>query len=448
MNFRLQDFIFYPGAIKRFHDMLEDSQYWRPEKRRGWIQEHLDRTLRHAVKNVPYYRKTLKPYEPQFNDMIDSLDLRGLPVITKETIKKHYHELCADNRDQYRPTPIHTSGTTGTPTQFLVDRESNISQFASLWRVLNWAGYHFGNRFVDLRRNPTKSKPLRYDIRLNSLVLAAYDLKKENIPLYVRKLKQFNPVLIKSYPSAIDLFCRWLRETGILSYRPKAVLTCAETLFDHQKAVIDEVLKCPLYDFYNHNERAGLISSCEQGKYHIHEEYSFLELVSNKDSAAKTNNPGKTGSIFATTFHNLAMPLIRYETGDVADFDQNGSCKCNRTYKTIQKILGRVTDVVVTPDGRHLSGLEHAFMNSPGIRLSQIVQETVHGIQVNIVKAETFTDRDIEQVDARLRQFLDDHMEISFNFVDSIAPGKNGKLQFVISRPGRESRGEKTPGEE
>jgi phenylacetate-CoA ligase len=312
-----------------------------------------------------------------------------------------------------------------------------------MWRVLNWTGYRFGDRFVDLRRNPTKSRPFRYDFRLNCLVLAAYDFKKNNIPLYVRKLSRFVPVLIKSYPSAIDLFCRWLKEIGNFNYQPRAVLTCAETLLEHQRAVISEVLQCPIFDFYNHNERAGLISSCEQGVYHIHEEYSFLELLPVSNPLALQNNGETTGSIVTTTFHNFSMPLIRYQTDDIAVINKGGPCKCNRTYKTIKKILGRVTDVIVTPDGRHISGLEHAFMNSPGIRLSQIVQETVHEIQVNIVKSETFTNADVEKVERRLREFVGDAMKIIFNFVDFIAPGKNGKLQFVISKPGRESRGEK-----
>jgi hypothetical protein len=93
--------------------------------------------------------------------------------------------------------------------------------------------------------------------------------------------------------------------------------------------------------------------------------------------------------------------------------------------------------VIVTPDGRHLAGLEHAFMESPGVRLSQIVQEDVDELQVNIVRGATFSPTDVTRIDAGLRRFVGESMRIRFNFVETIAAGRNGKLQFVVSRPGQ-----------
>jgi phenylacetate-CoA ligase len=94
--------------------------------------------------------------------------------------------------------------------------------------------------------------------------------------------------------------------------------------------------------------------------------------------------------------------------------------------------------VIVTPDGRHLGGLEHAFMRARGVHRSQIIQETVDEIVVNIVKAPTYTEADGELIEAGLRSFVGD-MRIRFLYVDAIRPGENGKVQFVISKPGRES---------
>jgi len=436
MIFRLRDYIPYLFEIKRFHDMLGESQFWPSEKRRAWIQEHLEKTLRHAVKNVPYYKRTLSPYESRFNDIIDRLDLTELPFITKETVRNHFDEMHAVDSRRNGTTTVRTSGTTGTPTEFLVDRQSHICQFASLWRVLNWTGYRFGDRFVDIRRNPKKARTIRYDVRQNSLVLSVFHLKKENVPFYIQKIEKFNPVLIKTYPSAVDLLCRWLKELDIDTFQPNTVITCAESLLEHQRSNIEETLKCPLFDFYNHNERAGLISTCEKGRYHIHEEYSFVEIMNGDRMPA---DPKSTGEIVTTSFHNFSMPLIRYRTGDIASVDENSVCECGRTYKTVSKISGRVTDIIITPDGRHLAGLEHAFMDSPGILSSQIVQETVDEIQVNIVKADSYTQRDVENIEKELNLFLDESMNINFNFVDSILPGNNGKFQFVVSKPGKEA---------
>ena len=432
MNFRLRDFILYPLAIKRFHDLLLQSQFWSRERLHGWVQERLERSLRLAVQTVPYYRRTLGPHASRFTDYVDRLDLSELPSITKDTVRLHGAELRADS-SAVRASVVRTSGTTGTPAEFLVDEPSQILQFASLWRVLNWAGYSFGDRFVDIRRNPSQGAVIKRDRRMNSLVIPVFHFRRENVPLYLEHLQRFNPVLIKSYPSAIDLFCRWLRELG-LEYRPRAVLTCAETLFDHQRAVIRDVLQCSLYDFYNHNERAGLISTCERGTYHIHEEYSWIELVGEHGDLA---GPGGTGEVVTTTLHNDVMPLIRYRTGDLATRGPDESCGCGRPHAIVARIDGRITDVVVTPDGRHLAGLEHAFMRARGIHRSQIVQETVDEIVVNIVRAPSYSPAEGEQIERGLRSFVGDQMRIRFNYVNAIEPGENGKVQFVISKPGR-----------
>lgn len=434
MNFRLRDYVLQPFAIKQFHTLLVGLERWPPERRRGWVQERLERVLTHAARYVPYYRRTIAPLQHRFASMIDRLDLSELPCLTRDIVRERGAELRSEARPRGGTATVRTSGTTGTPAEFLVDAESNRAQFACLWRVLNWTGYRFGDRFVDIRRNPMPGPATRYDWRQNCLVLPVYEFRKENVPRYLERIRRFDPALIKAYPSALDLLCRWMRELDLVGYRPRAVLTCAETLLDHQRAAIDAVLGCPRFDFYNHNERAGLISTCEHGTYHVHEAYSHLEPVDADGAAA---GPAAGGEIVTTTLHNLVMPLIRYRTGDRCTAGPNESCPCGRTYRRVGRILGRITDVIVTPDGRHLGGLEHAFMESPGVRLSQIVQEDVDELQVNIVRGVTFSPTDVARIDAGLRRVVGDTMRIRFNFVESIAPASNGKLQFVVSKPGQ-----------
>ncbi len=430
MIFRLRDFVVYPRAIKARRDLLSEAESWSAERRRGWVQERLERTLDHAVTNIPYYRRTLAPFRSRFAELIERLDLSPLPILTKETVRNHFDELCADSSERYRPIPVTTSGSTGTPTRFLLDREANVDHFAAIWRVLNWAGYRFGNRFADLTGYiPRRGRLFEYDPRLNCLHLSSFNFKRENIPLYVQRLRRFRPVLLKAYPSSLDLLSRWIREAGLEPYRPKALLTCAESLLDHQRATIEETFGRQLHDFYNQNERAALISTCAAGRYHVHEEYSFLEFLGRPDAGP--------AQIVATSFHNLAMPLIRYQTNDLAMLDSGSACPCGRGYRTVQRIVGRVEDVVVTPDGRHVGRLDAAFKSSPGIRLSQIVQQTVDRIRVDIVRSEHYAPSDGETLEHELRARLGDRIGIDFNFVDHIPPGRNGKIQFVISAPGR-----------
>jgi phenylacetate-CoA ligase len=435
MIFRLRDYVFSPLAIKQARDRLQASQYWPPERRRAWVQEQLERTLQHAVTNVPYYRRTLGPYASRFPEMIERLDLSELPLLPKEAVRSHFQELCADDCARYKPSYTETSGSTGTPTRFMLDRASNIEHFAAIWRVLNWTGYRFGRRYADMTGYLPRNDGLAaMDYRTNCLHLSSFNFKKEHMPEYVHMLRRFQPVFVKAYPSAIELFCRWLQELGIDDYRPPAVLTCAESLLDHQRQVVTEVLACPIYDFYNQNERACLVSTCEHGTYHVHDEYSFMELVPGAEA--------DTRAIVATTFHNRAMPLIRYQTDDLAEVGGPGAaCACGRTYRSVGRIIGRVEDVVITPDGRHVGRLDAAFKYSPGIRMSQVIQDSPDAIQVRIVPAATFAQSDLDRLEHELRARLGPAIGIRYDTVEEILPGKNGKVQFMVSNLARVRRG-------
>ncbi|MHA1571064.1 MAG: hypothetical protein ACTSWM_04535, partial [Alphaproteobacteria bacterium] len=216
MAFQLKDFVFYPPQIWAHHERLQDSQYWSPEQRRADTQANLAKLLHHAVTNVPYYRRTLAPYRARFASMIERLDISELPILTKQQIRDHGQELWADNHTSYKPSVTQTSGTTGTPTKFLVDRQSHITHFAAIWNMLNWVGYSFGDRFADLTGGERAGEPMyKRDMRLNCLRMCSAQLSHENIHKVAERLNRFEPVVFKGIPSSMYIYCRWLEESGL-----------------------------------------------------------------------------------------------------------------------------------------------------------------------------------------------------------------------------------------
>ncbi len=430
MKFRLRDFIVYPPQLRAYHQKLQHSQFWSPERRRAETQVKLAELLHHAVTNVPYYRRTLAPYRGGFASMIERLDLSELPRLTKQQIRDHGQELRSETH--HRASVVHTSGTTGTPTQFLLDGQSNIAHFASIWNMLNWVGYRFGDRFADLTGGQRPDEPMySHDLRMNCLHLCSARLSHENVHEFARRVRRFKPVVFKGIPSSMYIYCRWLEEAGLDSYQPKAVLTCAETLHDHYRAKLKKLFKCQLFDFYNQNERACLFSTCEAGRYHIHEDYSYVELV----------DDGTAGraQVVGTTTNNFVMPLIRYETNDLVEVGDGAVCSCGRTYTTVESVIGRMDDVVVTPDGKIHNSFEHIFAGDENIRMTQIVQDEVDRIEVRIVATPAFDKRgDVRRLKREINSWLGDEIAIDFSFHNALLPGRTGKIPFVISRPGSE----------
>ena len=432
MAFQLKDFVFYPPQIWAQHERLQDSQYWSPEQRRADTQTKLAKLLHHAVTNVPYYRRILAPYRARFASMIERLDISEFPILTKQHIRDHGNELWADNHASYRPTVTQTSGTTGTPTKFLVDRQSHITHFAAIWNMLNWVGYSFGDRFADLTGGERAGEPMyKRDMRLNCLRMCSSQLSHENVHKFAERLSRFEPVVFKGIPSSMYIYCRWLEESGLRSYQPRAVLTCAETLHDHYKAKLKDLFDCRLYDFYNQNERACLFSTCAEGRYHIHEDYSYVELL-------PEGTPGRA-QVVATSTNNLVMPLIRYQTNDLVELDDGTLCACGRTYPTVDRVIGRADDIVVTPDGRFHNSFEFIFERMEHIRMTQIFQDDVDRIEVRLVPTPAFNRKtDLRRLEQDLRAWLGNEIGIEFSFHAALQPGRTGKIPFVISQPGRQ----------
>ena len=62
--------------------------------------------------------------------------------------------------------------------------------------------------------------------------------------------------------------------------------------------------------------------------------------------------PGEIGRVVVTALQNFATPLIRYEVGDYAE--ASAPCPCGRGLPVIRRIMGRVRNLLVLPDGKKI----------------------------------------------------------------------------------------------
>ena len=87
----------------------------------------------------------------------------------------------------------------------------------------------------------------------------------------------------------------------------------------------------------------------EGGRYHIHCENVLVEIL---DDAGKVCAPGTVGHLIVTSLNNRIMPLIRYDTGDLAEA-VDGPCPCGRTLPAFQRIHGRYRRTAYLPPGTY-----------------------------------------------------------------------------------------------
>ena len=88
-----------------------------------------------------------------------------------------------------------------------------------------------------------------------------------------------DPTHVLGYPSALAALARLALDGGHDLPTPLVVLTNAEPLLDHQRAVIAEAFGCPVRDTYGLAELVVGAAECEAGTLHLWPEVGDVECV-------------------------------------------------------------------------------------------------------------------------------------------------------------------------
>ena len=398
---------------------VEDSQWWSARELRAYQERSVDNLLAFAAREVPYYRGR-------------RADLAQWPLLDKAEVRAAGRTLLAARRRG----PLvagSTSGTTGTPLRLWQDLIAINRENAFVWRQLEWAGLRQGERRAWLRSDmivPVEQREPPYwrlNRAENMLMLSSYHLAESTAAAYLEALAAFDPVLIQAYPSSIGFLAAWMLASGARYRGPalRGIVTSSETLPAVRRRDIAVAFGCPVFDWYGLNERVAAIGTCEHGRYHLMSDYSHVELLPAGDG---------TFELVGTGFNNLAMPLIRYCTGDFVRPAPSGRlCVCGRAFPLIEAIDGRVDEAIKLPNGRSVGRLTHVFEGLDGILEAQIVQDRVDALTVLLVPCDGYGARTEERLRAKLRFRLGEGVALELRCVDAIARGANGKFRGVVS---------------
>ncbi|MFO7653523.1 MAG: hypothetical protein R6X25_06840 [Candidatus Krumholzibacteriia bacterium] len=424
----------------RYHEALTDlarTQWYTPERAAELQAEKLRKLVHYAVAHVPYYRDLFRQLDLRPDAIDGPADLRRLPVIEKADVRAHQDAL---RSDVLRNAPglerLPTSGTSGHPLEIAIDPDCLQIEKAFTWLHRGWGGVHLGDltaAFAGFLVAPVGQRRPPFwvhDRSENRVIYSVQHLSRSHLPAYADSLRHLAPVMIYGYPTAIYLVAMYLNEQGIGAVRPRAVFTNSETLMPHQRAEIERAFGCRVFDWYGATELVANIVQCEHGSYHVKPEYGVVEVLRRDGSPAA---PGEAGDLVGTGLNNLAMPLLRYRVGDSV-VPRAGTCPCGRNGALVEGIVGRVEDVVVTPDGRWLTRLDHVFKGLYAVEEAQLVQETTEELRVRIVRRPGYGDGDEAAVLHNLRERLGDEIRIRFEYLDRIPRTSSGKFRYVVSK--------------
>jgi phenylacetate-CoA ligase len=169
---------------------------------------------------------------------------------------------------------------------------------------------------------------------------------------------------------------------------------------------------------------------------HVQAENLVVEVVVRGETADGTRlaAPGEVGEVVVTDLHNLAMPFIRYATGDLATAADDSPCRCGRGLPRIASVQGRIADVLEDGDGHQVSAVAvfTAFVGlAPAVRQYQAVQRADRSLTVRVVPTAKFDDSSRMRIHRHCEHYLPG-VPVTVDLVDAIDPGPGGKRRFVV----------------
>ncbi len=338
---------------------------WLSEDRLRELQnEKLRRLVRHCYENVPYYRRVFMERKLRPEDIQDREALAKLPVLTKQLIREHYQELCAEDIRLRPCLEGSTGGSTGTPMRFLEDLETwNKTRGLNL-RGWTWAGFQVGeklftlagNSLVDSKENRRKMRVKNlYDrLIMRNLKRDCTDITPEAMAEHYRAMMKYRPAGIRGYASSLYFLARYIEQNQLPVCPVKVVFTTGEKLHPKYRDKIQQVFKAPVFDAYGASDGGLTAHECAMHEgLHLGEEHCVVEIV---DREGRPLPDGEIGQVLSTDLNNYAFPFLRYQLGDLA-YIRKERCSCGRSHRLLGEVVGREGRAIYNKQGRPYSSI-------------------------------------------------------------------------------------------
>jgi phenylacetate-CoA ligase len=418
----------------RFYNFYKESQWWDIERLQKYQDNLLTETVNIAYREVPFYKNLYDKYTCNIQQITNARDLSRLPVVNKDELRNAYPGKCT-RRSGWAWREYCTSGSSGKPFAVRVDSMTMSQARALMFLRANYSGWEIGEPFLQtgmtlLRGFLKKCK----DIFLRCDYVSAFNLSDQVLDSYLELIDRKKLKYIMGYAGSMYCLAERADKSGF-NHNLQGVVSWGDNLYQHYRDKIEKTFNCRVTDTYGCGEGIQIAAQCgmNNGAYHIFMPHVVVEIV---DDDGQPVEPGEMGNILLTRLDPGAMPLIRYNVGDIGRKSPDASCPCGRGLEMLTKIEGRDTDVVVTPNGNRL--IVHFFTGIfeyyQTIDTFKVIQEKPGEIVVEIVPRPDFQVGHWDKIKAEILEKGDPDLKIELGIVKEIPLEKSNKRRFVVSR--------------
>ncbi len=412
------------GAAPRYL-ALRRSQYWDEETLRRYQHAALSKTLAAAAK-IPFYAE-------RFGAAARTEDFGKLPRLRRLDIRALNESVRTLHRDAgARFTCYSSSGSTGTPAEFLFDRAHQIGRYAARARYLFENGWNPARRNVWLiHHGPHLGRDDEQLVHSRAVLRTRFLEASTDFDKLADRLCEIDPSHIFSYPEFLEEIIKELERSGRKLPSLEKVFTGSEVLDDPVRQHVRHVLGVEIADSYGTTE--GFIAwQCPAGRYHVNAEHVMVEIV---DDADRQVTAGEMGRVVVTTLENHVMPLVRYEIGDYA-IASGRRCGCGRMLPTIERVIGRGINLFRLSGDRLLSpwDMVEVVRRYREFRQFQIVQEDLDRYTINFAADSPIAAEIQQEIRAGFAGILCVDVTVTYARVAEVPRTPGGKYMIALSK--------------
>ena len=362
-----------------------------------------------------------------------------LPILTKEEVLKAPEKFLVQSLN--RVDLATTSGSSGVPLKFYLDKNRSVKEWAFVHHMWERIGYSPRNRRVVLRGvkfADVDNKPWEYDPALAELRLSPFHLTPKVMNKYLELIDLYKIRYIWGYPSAIStlanhvLRTNWKFERDIIGVFP-----ISESLFPHQRELMLKAFcKAKVLMTYGLSEKSVIGSELpdEPDVYEFEPLYGIAELV---DANGKTITlPGQIGKIVATGFISKSMPMLRYDTNDLAELVRPAT-KQNCYRMRVRSIRSRWGQEFVVGKNGELISIAAINIHSPvysRIQAFQLFQEEPGKVNIRIIPVSGNSKQDILPFVREIQDKVGQSIMFSLELTQSLPLNDRGKRKYIEQR--------------
>ncbi len=355
------------------------------------------------------------------------------PLLDKVTVR-------ANPRDFLNPfiwgrLPASTGGTTGTPLNLWRSLECIVAEQSFIDTLLAPHGFSIRHsRVAVLRGDRIKAQddlvpPYgRISHRGKRLTFSSAHLSPQTLPWFAGAIRDFMPDVLWVYPSAV-LNLLSLVQRADIDLRIPLILASSEMMPASLHRALADCFRSQVVNYYGQAERLCLAYSVKPDEFFFHPAYGRAELIPHESDPT-------TAAIVATNYWNLAMPLVRYQTGDLAQLPDNCGVaelvEISLGLRAFSGILGRDGEYLVTRDGMRIIGLNQIPREIEHVLQLQLVQKDPENLLINVATAPGYGPRDTAHILDNARLKIPVSIDIQVQEVQNLIVNARGKAPFVV----------------